>query len=819
MRTPVLPLTILLLTLLVPAAPTAAQNDPLAEGEVVLRDGLIAPPVGEYGRNPIHIDPVEHALATDAWTRPERDARVLPDEPNVRWRAIEADEKGWFLDQRLRGGYLFFSVPSARERIVILHVSGHSNLTVNGTPRAADPYRYNFVRLPVRLQAGDNDILVRVGRGRFRGRIIPVNAEVDIIGADVTRPDAVVGEPTDAWAAAPIVNLTDAWRRDLIIRYDVGETPGPATPLDLPPLSVTKSPFRITSPAPAETGEMEGVIRVIRPDGEVLAAAPMTLRTRAPQGARRVTFRSAIDGSIQYYGLRVAAPSDDPEAAPPGLLLSLHGAGVEGIGQARTYQPKDWLHHVAPTNRRKFGFDWEDWGRWDAIEVLEHARARLDHDPRRNYLSGHSMGGHGTWHLGTTFPDQFAAVGPSAGWISFWSYTGAARYDDPSNVEGLLARAVSASDTLAQKSNLAQLGVYVLHGDADDNVPVGQARQMRSVLAGFHPDFAYYERPGAGHWWGNRCCDWPPMMDFFRAHERPEDVTRVTFTTAAPSVSASSDWVRIEQQVEAMRPSAVDLSFDSDANTVRGTTSNVRRFSIDAARFVGDTPSVVEVDGQSVPVSVTARGRAWLVRDEGGVWTIVGPTPASEKRPERSGPFKDAFRNNAVFVYGTQGDAEENAWAYAKARYDAETFWYRGNGSFDLLPDIEFDAATHADRNVILYGHADMNAAWDAVLDDTFRLTRGGAALGSRTWTGDDLAALVIRPRKDSDLAAVGVVAGSGLTGMRATNRMPYFVSGIAYPDVFLSRASMWRDGTAAVECVGFFGNGWDVEGGVFAPE
>ena len=33
-------------------------------------------------------------------------------------------------------------------------------------------------------------------------------------------------------------------------------------------------------------------------------------------------------------------------------------------------------------------------------------------------IFGHSMGGHGTWNIGVTFPDRFAAIGPSAGWIS-----------------------------------------------------------------------------------------------------------------------------------------------------------------------------------------------------------------------------------------------------------------------------------------------------------------------------------------------------------------------------------------------------------------
>src|SRR5262249_29261570 len=96
----------------------------------------------------------------------------------------------------------------------------------------------------------------------------------------------------------------------------------------------------------------------------------------------------------------------------PALFLTLHGAGVEAIGQADAYAPKTWGHLVAPTNRRPFGFDWEDWGRLDAMEVLELARKELGTDPQRTYLTGHSMGGHGVWHLGATFPDRFAAIGP-----------------------------------------------------------------------------------------------------------------------------------------------------------------------------------------------------------------------------------------------------------------------------------------------------------------------------------------------------------------------------------------------------------------------
>ena len=62
----------------------------------------------------------------------------------------------------------------------------------------------------------------------------------------------------------------------------------------------------------------------------------------------------------------------NPASGPAGqaLFLSLHGASVEAIGQADAYSPKKWGPIVCPTNRRPYGFDWEEWGRWDALEVL-----------------------------------------------------------------------------------------------------------------------------------------------------------------------------------------------------------------------------------------------------------------------------------------------------------------------------------------------------------------------------------------------------------------------------------------------------------------
>src|SRR5262249_47267675 len=152
-------------------------------------------------------------------------------------------------------------------------------------------------------------------------------------------------------------------------------------------------------------------------------------------------------------------------------------------------------------------------------------------DPHHRWLTGHSMGGHGTWHIGVTFPDKFAAIGPSAGWVSMFSYAGMRKSEGNDAIAEILARASSPSDTLALVKNTSADGVYILHGENDDNVPVGQARTMRKTLGEFHSDFVYYERPGVSHWWGNDCVDWKPMFEFFQRHTIPEnkEVKKVDF--------------------------------------------------------------------------------------------------------------------------------------------------------------------------------------------------------------------------------------------------------------------------------------------------
>jgi poly(3-hydroxybutyrate) depolymerase len=822
-----------------PDDPPAA---PAARRVIELRGGLAISIPAPQRRAAISADPIAAQVAAGTWTMPRAgDAVTFPGGQRARWEPVKAGADGSF--SALRDGYAAFTISSKDAAVMMLEASGHAKVYALGAPRAGDIYETGFVHLPVRLRAGPNEFLFKAGHGRLKARLTEPKASAFLNVADATTPDLIVGEPIMAEAAVVVTNATEAWRDDLTIVAKLPEGPEIRTTVpSLVPLSARKVAFAFRGAAPRVGTSCSLELKLQTPARggerdrwETLDAVSMPLGLRQPGQTHKRTFRSAIDGSVQYYAVVPALPdATAPAAGGPGLVLTLHGAGVEAIGQAQAYAPKPGLHIVAPTNRRPYGFDWEDWGRLDAIEVLELAQQVLGIDPRRTYLTGHSMGGHGTWLLGMTFPDRFAAIAPSAGWISMWSYAGARRTESSQLVEQLMARAGTPSDTLALARNLSPLGVYILHGDADDNVPVAEARRMRKLLGEFHPDFAYHEQPGAGHWWGSACVDWPPLFAFLGQHTipPPDEVRRIDFTTASPAVSSRAHWLSVEAQLKWMEPSAVHVELDPKGRRFRGTTENVARLVLDVGRALRhsrpEEAIEVELDGQTVPglsaVSVSSNGarRIVLVRS-GGKWSAArSPAVPAQKGPHRQGPFKEAFRNRFILVVGTKGTPEENAWGLARARFDAESFWYRGNGAVDILTDAAFvQRRRHPefrDRNVILYGHSESNAAWPVLLaESAVQVSRGQVRIGKRAVAGTGLACLFIRPLPESDQAAVGVVSGTGLIGLRLTERLPYFTSGVAYPDVTLIDANVLAAGSAIPLAAGYFGDFWDVESGEFA--
>jgi hypothetical protein len=313
--------------------------------------------------------------------------------------------------------------------------------------------------------------------------------------------------------------------------------------------------------------------------------------------------------------------------------------------------------------------------------------------------------------------------------------------------------------------------------------------------------------------------------------------------------------VTIFAQTEPGKPSRVSLRVDPLRRRVEGTTENVALLTLDP-NILPPGPSPVpttrpveravvqvegmnegdlkafetvvldglEVTGQVTPLFGNVNGRLrhashWVHRNADRGWHMPAMQcePPAET-PERAGPFKHAFDNRVVLVYGTKGTPKETAWARAKARYDAESFYYRGNGSIAVVADVDFDPQLESkidpDHNVILYGNADTHEDWSAVLGDCpIDLRRGRVKVGDyHVADGEDRGVVFCYPRDRSDTALVGVVGGTGPVGMRLTDRLGYFTSGVHYPDWTVFGPAVYERGYGAADAAGYFDNGWQVD-------
>lgn len=776
--------------------------------------GLIIQNQHRYGREVMFTDHLAYQLAAGTFENPVEGLAVSPRTEDV-WHKIEADEEQKFRG-RFRGGYLYLTYDADRNQEALLRISGSSMLYFNGAPRAGDIYGDGWLYLPVSLKKGKNEILAR-----YTGLWSGISAELHLNQKpvllkteDATLPDIVLGQKNgNLMAAVVVINSTDKAITNAKMEVSLNGTKTLTDLPTIPPMTIRKVGFGIDASGIQEKGEYTCTLN-LQLGNKLADTGQLVLYGVESTEHYKQTFVSEIDGSVQYYGV---APQQGGDTQSSALFLSVHGAGVEAIGQARAYEPKDWGTLVAPTNRRPRGFNWEDWGRLDAMEVLDLAIQRYRPDPSRIYLTGHSMGGHGTWYLGATFAGQWAAIAPCAGYPTLMGYgsaDGAIPENPETEIEKTLLRASNPSNVLQLAKNYKAAGVYIHHGDSDRVVSVDYARQMRGILAEFHPDFSYYEYPGGSHWFGNESVDWPPLFDYFKWHTLldPRLTHTIDFSTANPAISSSNKWVHILQQEQSLEYSRIQVQRNLEQKSINAETENIAVLGIGIGDFNRGDSLFLELDGTMISWNKDLADTLYLHHKE-GTWAVGDKPNPSAKGYQRNGTFKEPFNNRMIFVYGTSGNKAENEWAYNKARFDAETWYYRGNGAVDMIPDREFDLTKHRDRGIVIYGNADTNQAWKLLLDQSpIQVTRDAVTMGGREMRQDDLGTYFMVPRKDHNSLSVAVISGTGIKGLQTANANQYFAGGSGFPDYVVFTSELPRIGLEAIEATGFYKNDWSLE-------
>jgi predicted peptidase len=126
------------------------------------------------------------------------------------------------------------------------------------------------------------------------------------------------------------------------------------------------------------------------------------------------------------------------------------------------------------------------------MAVIRDATSRWPVDRNRIYLTGLSLGGHGTWNTATRYPDTFAAIAP-----------------------------ISGRGTPQSACALVDVPIWTFHGVLDRVVAAADNQAMVDAVraCGGTPGLTLY--PDRGHDAWTETYEYARLYDWFLSHQRP----------------------------------------------------------------------------------------------------------------------------------------------------------------------------------------------------------------------------------------------------------------------------------------------------------
>lgn len=195
-----------------------------------------------------------------------------------------------------------------------------------------------------------------------------------------------------------------------------------------------------------------------------VAVAAFVMEPQVQNESFRRSIRKEVSG--QYVVSLPDGYDREPKRRWP-VMLFLHGAGERGddLAKVKVHGP---LKEIAKGRKLPMivvapQCPENEW--WDTdtlIGLLDHVERKYRVDRRREYVTGLSMGGYGTWALAIAQPSRFAAIAPVCG-----------------------------GGVWRQAHKIKAIPTWVTHGDKDAAVPLQESVDMVEALrrAGANPRF------------------------------------------------------------------------------------------------------------------------------------------------------------------------------------------------------------------------------------------------------------------------------------------------------------------------------------------
>lgn len=161
------------------------------------------------------------------------------------------------------------------------------------------------------------------------------------------------------------------------------------------------------------------------------------------------------------------------------LLIGLHGGGAgEGDGQSAASQ---WSGAsgkgcicIFPTVTNKTNVAWNsEREELYVLELIERAKRTFMIDTNRIYMVGHSMGGFGTWSIGSNHADKFASLSANAGGVP-----------------------IELSERWVERGflpNLFDTPIFYFHSVDDERVPYDQLVPVDNLMKQLEKEFSKWK--------------------------------------------------------------------------------------------------------------------------------------------------------------------------------------------------------------------------------------------------------------------------------------------------------------------------------------
>ncbi len=436
-------------------------------------------------------------------------------------------------------------------------------------------------------------------------------------------------------------------------------------------------------------------------------------------------YTSAIDGSVQPYGLVIPDgwKADDGKARR--LDFWLHGRGEQlselAFIEDRLKNKGEFTPEGAIVchlygrycNANKFA------GERDLFEALDDIRKHYKIDEQRLVVRGFSMGGAACWQFATHYPGMWAAAAPGAGFAETAEFfkVFAPGKTPPPWWEQVLWRWY---DSTTMAANLANVPTVAYSGEIDGQKQAADIMVKYAKQEGI--EFPHIIGAKMGHKYDaeskGKIEEFVTVAANAQSAHPSRKVRLVTYSLIYPTC----DWVTIVGMEHEWEQASVDAEWNADG-TVKISTKNVQSLSLSVAiTRLRDFRNEVTIDGDVA--RVPAANEFTYVKHKGKWWVKgkLGETSATvglQKRPGFCGPIDHAFMSSFLFVQPTGKPLNDAVGAWAKSEMDhANEFWRRVfRGDAPTIADSALSEAQISDANLVLWGDPSSNAVLKKIIE------------------------------------------------------------------------------------------------------